>query len=162
MSDAQQVIDFVHRECRLLDEWKINDWFDLFTVDGVYWIPMDETSDPRTSTSILYDDRQRLHARVDQAMRRRPAQRPQSRTVHLVTNIEVEVDEGDRATARCNFMCFELRAGDWRQRGLGDKQTFVGSIRYSLRREAGVWKMAEKCVVLLDRAQPIEGLSFFL
>ena len=35
----QQLIDFVVREARLLDQQRLEDWLDLFTEDGHYWTP---------------------------------------------------------------------------------------------------------------------------
>lgn len=163
MSIEQQITQLIHCEARLIDDGALDEWLDLFTADAIYWIPMDETGDPRLVSSIIYDDRQRLQARVDQAMReRRPAQTPRSRTVHMLSNLEIEHDGSGTATARGSFLCCEMREGDWRQEGLGHKQFFVGHVFYRLRLEAAGWLFNEKRIVLIDRHQPIEGLSFFL
>ena len=37
----QQLIDFVVREARLLDQQRLEDWLDLFTEDGRYWMPVE-------------------------------------------------------------------------------------------------------------------------
>jgi 3-phenylpropionate/cinnamic acid dioxygenase small subunit len=37
----QQLIDFVVREARLLDQQRLEDWLDLFTEDGHYWMPVE-------------------------------------------------------------------------------------------------------------------------
>ncbi len=50
---------------------------------------------------------------------------------------------------------------------LGRKSWFVGRVRYGLRREGeggegGDWKIVAKTIILIDRHQPIEALSFIL
>ena len=37
----QQLIDFVLREARLLDQQRLEDWLDLFAEDGHYWMPVE-------------------------------------------------------------------------------------------------------------------------
>jgi 3-phenylpropionate/cinnamic acid dioxygenase small subunit len=39
-TDAE-LIDFVVREARVLDEHRFEDWLDLFTEDGHYWMPLE-------------------------------------------------------------------------------------------------------------------------
>ena len=35
----EQVEDFLFKEAALLDEWRLDDWVDLFTEDGRYVVP---------------------------------------------------------------------------------------------------------------------------
>lgn len=153
---------FVHRECRLLDSWELDAWRDLFHVDGVYWLPMEEESDPRVTSSIIYDDLQGLSIRVEQLMRQsRISQKPRSDLIHFVTNLEVE-EAGDRVIARYNQQVEELRSGDWLQQGLGEFRRYPGRCRLTLVRDGDGWKILEKKLTLLGRRQPVEGLSFLI
>ena len=36
----QQLIDFVIRETRLIDQHRFEEWLDLFAEDGFYWMPL--------------------------------------------------------------------------------------------------------------------------
>src|ERR1700676_892500 len=38
-SDAE-LVDFVYREARLIDEKRLDEWYELFTDDGLYWMPL--------------------------------------------------------------------------------------------------------------------------
>ncbi len=38
---ANDLSDFVIREARMLDEEKFEEWLDLFTEDGIYWMPLE-------------------------------------------------------------------------------------------------------------------------
>ena len=35
------LIDFVIREARMLDERQYEEWLELFTEDGIYWMPLE-------------------------------------------------------------------------------------------------------------------------
>lgn len=160
MADA--LLALVHREARLLDSWQLDDWLALFHPDGRYWLPIEEGSDPRTTSSVIYDDVHGLAIRVEQLMRQnRISQQPRSETIHFITNVEAQ-DGGDRATVHYNLLLTELRSGDWRQQGLGQIRQHPGRVKLELRRVDGEWKILEKCLVLLERSQPIEGLSYLL
>ncbi|MDB5453275.1 MAG: 3-phenylpropionate/cinnamic acid dioxygenase subunit beta [Caulobacteraceae bacterium] len=153
---------FVNRECALLDTWELDAWRDLFHEDGVYWLPMDEASDPRFTSSIIYDDLQGLSIRVEQLMRQnRISQKPRSETIHFVTNLAVEETAGG-VVATYNQQVEELRSGDWLQQGLGEFRRYPGRCRLTLVRDGDGWKIMEKKLILLGRKQPIEGLSFLL
>lgn len=48
------LIDFVIREARMLDELRLNDWLELFTDDGHYWMPLEwGQTDPKLVGSLM-------------------------------------------------------------------------------------------------------------
>ncbi len=162
MTLEQDVIKFIYQEARLLDDWQLDDWLALFADDGTYWLPMDEDIDPRLKSSVVFETRASLVLRVEQLMRHdRPSQSPRSQSIRQVTNIEVTEQDGG-VSARYNLFMLELRPGDWRQEGMGQKRIYAGRCRLQLAKTASGWRIKEKRVVLLDRYQPIEGLSFIL
>lgn len=62
-----QCEDFLFYEAQLLDEWRLEAWFALFTEDGKYEVPAansNEDADPRKQLFYLADDHRRLHQRV--------------------------------------------------------------------------------------------------
>ena len=159
----QEAEDFLYEEARLLDEHQFEAWLTLFTDDAYYWIPIDEHADPTRDSSILYDDKTLRQLRVHQLLHERNfAQRPRSRTVHTVSNVQVRPGEADNeALVRCNLVLYELREGDYRQLGLGDQRALAGACEYRLRYEDG-WRIAYKKVVLINRHMPITNLSFLV
>lgn len=57
---------FVYREARLVDEKRFEEWYALYTDDGLYWIPLTRGQpDGRLHTSLLYEDRLLLRVRID-------------------------------------------------------------------------------------------------
>lgn len=153
----------VYQEARLLDEGLLDDWLALYTDDATYWLPIDENVDPLQDASIIYDNRLRLAMRVEQIQRQsRVAQNPPSLTMRMVTNMEVEADSDTTATARFCLHLTEVRAGDWRQRGLGDMRQLPGHGLIRARLEGDRWKIVHKKIALLTRFQPLTGLSFLI
>ncbi len=161
MTHAIQTL--IHLECRLLDEGHLDDWLNLYTEDASYWLPIDEKADPLKDSSVIYDDRTRLAMRVEQIMRqRRVSQTPGSQSMRMVSNLEVSESGTDRAIARFSLLVIEVRSGDWRQSGLGETRLFPGHCSMELQRKGDQWKIKSKTFVLLNRHQPIIGLSFIL
>ncbi len=153
----------VMREARLLDEGKLDDWLALYADDATYWLPIDENADPLKDSSIIYDNRLRLEMRVEQIMRQqRVAQNPASGTLHMVSNLEIREDAADRATATFALLVVEVRSGDWRQTGLGDTRLYPGRCTMTFARTGDDWRISAKTLVLLNRHQPLIGLSFLL
>ncbi|WP_353153582.1 aromatic-ring-hydroxylating dioxygenase subunit beta [Pollutimonas bauzanensis] len=150
-------------EAELLDEGKLEDWLSLYTEDASYWIPIDENVDPLKESSIIYDNRIRLAMRVEQIVNQaRVAQTPKSLMMRMVTNIQIEQSDELNATARFCLHLTEVRSGDWRQRGLGEMRVLPGRCSIQARRIDGEWKISAKKIVLLNRYQPIVGLSFLI
>ena len=156
--------DFIYREARLLDERRFEDWLELFTEDGLYWIPMDENADPENEPSVLFDNSVTRRQRVYQLLHQpHYSQIPPSRTVHFVSNVESRAGDKDgHAVVNCNFALFELRAGDPRQIGLGEQRSIVGRCEYHLRYTKAQWQIALKKVIMIDRDLPLHNLSFIL
>src|SRR6185295_8353132 len=102
--DREAAEAFLVNEARLLDERRFREWMELFTEDGVYWVPSaPDQKSPLDQASLFYDDRELMRTRVDRL--EHPlihVQTPPSRTVHLVTNITVE--PADAATGEVSLV----------------------------------------------------------
>jgi len=62
----QDLIDFVIRETRLIDQHRFEEWLDLFADDGIYWMPLEwGQTDPRLTASLMYEDKLLLKIRVE-------------------------------------------------------------------------------------------------
>ena len=91
----QQLIEFVMREARLLDQQRLDDWLDLFTEDGHYWMPVEwGQTDPKLTTSLMYEDKLLLKIRIDRLKGKTTySQSPKSRCHHVLQ--VPHVDERD-------------------------------------------------------------------
>jgi 3-phenylpropionate/cinnamic acid dioxygenase small subunit len=79
----------LHREARLLDARRLDDWLGWFAPDAVVWVPIADEPHPATDQSLYLDDRRRLAERV--AWHDQPTawgQHPASTTVRTVGSVE--------------------------------------------------------------------------
>ena len=97
----RELIDFVYAEARLLDELRFEDWLNLYTEDGYYWMPLAHgQTDPKLHASLMYEDKLLLRVRVERlAGQRTFSQQPKSRCHHLLQAPTVEHDHPDAAPA---------------------------------------------------------------
>ncbi|MBW4050999.1 MAG: aromatic-ring-hydroxylating dioxygenase subunit beta [Proteobacteria bacterium] len=64
-SDAA-LTDFVYREARLIDEKRLDEWYELFTEDARYWMPLTRGQpEGETHTSLFYEDKLLLRVRIE-------------------------------------------------------------------------------------------------
>lgn len=154
--DIRAVERFLYREARFADEHAFDDWESLWTDDGLYWVPANgDDIDPTTRMSIVYDNRGRIHTRIQQLKTgRRLSQEPRSRLRRVVSNVEILGAEGADTVVGANFVLVESR-----ERG---KELWAGRYTYRLRVVDGELRMAYKKVALVDNARAIATLSFLI
>lgn len=123
-----EVEDFLYYEAALLDQWRLEEWLDLFTIDCVYEIPAPDRpeDDPAMSFSLIHDRRPMLEQRVIRLKKPTAhAEFPHSRTRRLITNVRI-LDRGqhDELSVTANFAVFRVRNGV--------EVTYVGRYEYAL------------------------------
>jgi len=91
------LIEFVVREARLIDQQRFEEWLDLFADDGRYWMPLEwQQTDPRLATSLMYEDKLLLQIRIERLKGNRTfSQKPRSRCHHVLQ--VPQVDKRDEA-----------------------------------------------------------------
>src|SRR4029453_8898882 len=153
----REVEDFLVREAALLDEWRLDDWLDLFTEDAPYLVPAKNrrTAAPKEKLAIINDDMARLRGRVER-LKSRHAHRefPWSRTRRFVTNVMIKDISGE-IHVNASFLVYRIRSGQ--------VDPLIGSYVYTLRRVAGSLKIsARKAVLDLEALRPHGTLSIIL
>jgi len=147
----------LEREARLLDQLRYENWLALYTAECIYWVPSTPNAgDPRREIAVMFDDRRRLEDRI---YRLRTgfawSQAPASRTVRLITNVEVFATARDNVRMlRSNFLISEF----W-----GDEtRVLTGWAGYRVVCEGSAWKIQVKQVNLLECDQSIRNPSIIL
>jgi 3-phenylpropionate/cinnamic acid dioxygenase small subunit len=154
----QLLIDFVLREARLLDEQRFEEWLDLFTEEGHYWMPVEwGQTDPRLTTSLMYEDKLLLKIRVDRLRGDRTySQKPRSRSHHLlqVPQIDQRSDDEKLYVTWTPMHYVEVRA---------DKQTLYAAwATHHLTLVEGALKIRLKRVDLVNCDAPFGSIQLFL
>ena len=150
------VEDFLVEEAWLLDEWRLEDWTQLFTEDGKYYVPaLDEPSaSPSDAVYLISDDLPKLRSRCDQLLGKMAwAESPRSKTRRLVGNVRIA--EMSPLVATASFVVTRSRR---------DRiDTWMGYTRYRLRRESDSFRIAERTVyVNQDSVRPQNMISIIL
>ena len=153
--DRETLAVFLIREARLLDERRFREWMELFTDDGIYWVPSQPGQEsPLNHASLFYDDRQLMKTRVDRL--EHPlihVQTPPSQTVHLVGNVLMEaVDEtaGEYAVGSSVVMV---------EHRLDRQRIFAGRQTHRLRRVGQDLRIAHKRVDLVNCDSAFEAIA---
>ena len=137
------VENFLYKEAALLDEWRLDDWANLFTEDTRYVVPTTDLpdGDPKSDLVFIDDDIVRLRARVVR-LNSRHAHReyPWSRTRRFISNVRVEEINDSEISVTSNVLVYRFRSGEG--------APYVGSIDYILRRDAADFKIAYRRAVL--------------
>lgn len=64
-TDDHELIEFVYNEARLIDEKRFDEWYELFTQDGLYWMPLTRNQpQDGTHVSLFHEDRLLLKLRI--------------------------------------------------------------------------------------------------
>ncbi|VFN00339.1 MAG: p-cumate 2,3-dioxygenase beta subunit [Candidatus Kentron sp. G] len=153
-----EVEDFLYLEAALLDKWRLREWLDLLTDDIDYHIPASDAphGDGHTSLSLVYDNRERIQARVQQYLDNQVyAENPRSRLRRSISNVRILRQSSDGADIAANFVCYRFTAERM--------DTFVGHLEYRLVRRNGRIGIRRRRMILdLEALRPQGMLSFIL
>ena len=136
-STTQHAVEqFLYKQAELLDAKRWQDYIDLFTADGVYWMPADPADKHWDGIpSIFAEDKNLMTVRMKRVLHPDAwSQRPLWGTNHVVGNviIEKEFPNGD-VKARSRFHMMELRRDTVRH--------FAGSYVHDLKKTAGGYRI---------------------
>jgi len=151
-------IDLVYREARLIDEKRFDDWYDLFTEDALYWMPLcrDQPMGPE-QTSLFYEDKLLLKVRIERL--RHPnafSQQQPSFCQHVLQQPALEGDTPtpDQCVLRTPFLYVEAQR---------DRQLMLAAVAYHhLVSSAGGWRIRMKKVELLNRDAALPSIELLL
>jgi 3-phenylpropionate/cinnamic acid dioxygenase small subunit len=151
---ARQLLE---REARLLDGHEYERWLAMLAPECVYWVPgTPERGDPRREIAVMFDDRRRLEDRIYRLRTGYAwSQAPRSRTVRMVSNVEVFATGAPGARmVRSNFLMSEF----WGE----ETRVLTGWSAHRIVQKEGQWLIEAKQVNLIDCDQCIRNLSVVL
>ena len=127
--ETQHAIEqFLFRQAELLDGKQWQDYIELFTPDGVYWMPPEPSHTHWDGMPAIFaEDKNLMTVRMKRILHPDAwSQRPLWETNHVVSNIIVEKETADEVQVRSRFHMLELRRDDVRH--------FAGAYRHTLKR----------------------------
>jgi len=129
MKNQHDVEQFLYRQSELLDSKKWQDWIDLFTPDGIYWMPpAPEYKTWEGQPAIFSEDKNLMTVRMNRVLHPDAwSQRPLWETNHVVSNVSIlKTHKNGDVEVRSRFHMMELRRDDVRH--------FAGSYLHTLKR----------------------------
>ncbi|WP_156288948.1 aromatic-ring-hydroxylating dioxygenase subunit beta [Oceanobacillus salinisoli] len=154
----QDVVDFLYKEAKLLDEWKLKEWAALFTDDGTYTVPPIGEPDATATESLFYvhDNRQRLQERAERLLKKEAhVEYPHSTTLRNYHNILVDNINSEVINVECNFTTHRTK------REVVDM--FIGKLEYEIVQQGNELAIKSKKVILhLDSLRPQGKISLIL
>jgi 3-phenylpropionate/cinnamic acid dioxygenase small subunit len=155
---AQQAIDLVLLEARLLDEARYDEWNALFTDDGIYWVPLTpDQPEGLDHTSHLYEDKLLRDLRIQRMKSPRAfSQQPKSRSHHLLQTPTVETFDpvANRFVTRCQFHYTEAQNDEI--------DLLVGTVFHQLCVRDGALRITLKRVNLLNCDAALPAVQLFV
>ena len=149
---------FVYGEARLLDEKRFDEWYELFTDDAYYWVPLVAgQTDPLAHNSLAYEDKLLLKLRIERLKQPTAySQKPASRCLHVLQAPEVEKSDPARGEflTRTPFMYTETR-GD-------DSQRYAATAWHTLVNTPKGLKIKLKRVEILNADAALPSIQLFL
>jgi 3-phenylpropionate/cinnamic acid dioxygenase small subunit len=131
-----KVEQFLYEQSELLDQQRWQAWIDLFTDDGMYWMP----PEPSHTTwdgmpAIFAEDKNLMLVRMKRVLHPDAwSQRPLWGTNHVVSNVVIEnIGANGDLVVRSRFHMLELRRDDVRH--------FAGAYRHHLKRVRGGFRI---------------------
>ena len=129
MADLQREVEqFRYAQSELLDTKRWQEWIDLFTPDGGYWMPpAPEYKTWEGQPAIFAEDRNLMTVRMNRVLHPDAwSQRPLWETNHVVSNVVIEKTSAKEIVVRSRFHLMELRRDDVRH--------FAGSYKHHLKK----------------------------
>jgi 3-phenylpropionate/cinnamic acid dioxygenase small subunit len=154
----QDLVDFVLREVRLLDDLRFDDWLQLFTEDGYYWMPLAHgQTDPKLHSSLMYEDKLLLKVRIERLHGARTfSQQPGSRCHHLLQqpSIESRDEAAGLYVTRTAFHYVETR--------LDEQQLYAGWATHTLKATLEGLRIQLKRVDLVNCDAAFGNIQLFM
>lgn len=157
LEQQEHIKQFIYAEARLLDNRQWVEWLDLWTEDGMYWVPQSfEQTSPYDHISLFWENKMLRELRMKRLENARNwSQQPPTRSSRLISNITIAGhDKQGYLVVHATFQALEGRAGT--QRLLG------GSYVYKLKEHDDSWLMYLKQVNLVNREDVHSNLEVHL
>jgi 3-phenylpropionate/cinnamic acid dioxygenase small subunit len=153
---VRSAIDFVYHEAQLIDEKRFDEWYELFTDDALYWMPL--TRDQplgETHTSLFYEDKLLLKVRIERLRHPNAFSQQQPSFCQHVLQQPAVVESGEQqCLVRTPFLYAEAQL---------DRQILLAGVAFhQLRNQVGGWKIQMKKIELLNREAALPSIQLLL
>lgn len=153
--DRATLESFIKAELRYLNAHNFAPWIDLFTDDGVYFMPLDEAqADPDIYDMIMYDTKALMHIRLENfGHPQSPSMEYPIRSTRMISDCQIIKETADQCRTETPFMAsIFYQKMHW----------YAGTYFHDFVREAGALKIKRKQVNLLNMGAPMDAIMTYL
>src|SRR3954470_22264874 len=150
--------EFVYHEARLIDEKRFDEWYELFTDDARYWMPLARDQPAgEAHTSLFYEDKLLLKVRIERL--RHPnafSQHQPSFSQHVLQQPALESNDpvSGRCVVRTPFIYVETKR---------DTQLMLAGVAFHhVASTPSGWKIHLKKVELLNRDAALPSIELLI
>ncbi len=150
-ADTQRAVEqFLYRQSEILDIRQWQAFIDLFSADGIYWVPItQDQTEWEGSPSIFAEDKAMMEVRMRRVMHPQAwSQAPMWATNHLVSNVVIEKETAAEVQVRSRFHLMELRRDSVRH--------FGGTYKHTLLKTGGGYRIKLQRVDMFNSQAPYE------
>jgi benzoate/toluate 1,2-dioxygenase beta subunit len=147
MTNYDKIQAFVYQEARYLDDKQWDEWLELYDEKVTFWMPCWDDEDKLTTNHetevslIYYPNRYGLEDRIFRIRTERSsATLPDTRTGHMISNIEILEENDDEVKIRFNWNTLSFRYNKLDQ--------FFGVSFYTLKKVEDSFLITNKKVIL--------------
>jgi 3-phenylpropionate/cinnamic acid dioxygenase small subunit len=152
------LVRLVYREARLIDEKRFDEWYELFSEDAYYWVPLaPNQTDGERHTSLAYEDKLLLKLRIERLRNPKSwSQHPESRPHHVLQQPEIESRDDARGI-------YQMRTAQIYLETRGDEQQVYGATVFHTLRVQGERLLIQlKRVNLVNCDAALPSIQMFL
>jgi len=146
----------LYQEANLLDKADLDQWIELYTQDGTYWMPVTpDQEDPLNHISLFYDDRTIMEIRRRNMNHPRAASKDLPiRSSHIIGNIQISQTHADSTTVTSNFHCAVYSNNQ--------QELYAGTYTHELVTINGVLKIKHKRVDIINCDAALGAMLIYL
>ena len=147
----------IYREAQLIDEGALDDWYDLFADDALYWMPLERGQrEEDVYNALFFEDRLMLKVRIERLKDPNAfSQSPPSHCQHVLQRPEIAGfdAEAGRFSTRTPFVYVESQ--------LDDQFVLTGVAHHELVVDGGALRIRRKRIELLNREAALPSIQLF-
>lgn len=142
-----EVEDFLFHEAELLDDWRLEEWYQLFDKEAQYLIPstnLKHDANNKEQLFLVADDYLRIKGRAERLMKKGAhVEFPHAKVRHLVNNVRIkDVEQHGEDTiiyVAANFAVYRSKR---------EMDTYTGEYHYKLIHSKDGFRILEKKALL--------------
>lgn len=148
-----QVTQFIWNEAAILDAKEYDAWLDLWQLEGLYILPIEDAEDYADVLNLCYDDDKMRRNRIKRFQEGFSiSSAPPATTVRTLSRFVIDAIDDDTIVVSCGQHLVEDKFG--RQR------LWAANMRYTLKPTDSSFKIKEKVVRLLNSDGVLNSFSY--